>query len=590
MVFAGISYVRGLQAQSVTVHAMTQAQMKAWSGAEALRQFLFHLKAKDLEQLSLGSPVQFAGLEGVEAKVSRAPSDDPINCKDGKVVGFEISGSSGGASTLLANDFCLKPAKSTVSSPKAVINIRGDLSLRGNIEVLGGDKAKVLVDGKVVGSGSLSGISFLQAKGDVELSGSSSNGIVFSEQNILLSGSGSYNALQAMGNIQLSGTVSAASAIANGAISLRGNQVTDLRAIGPVTLAGDATVGMLRTKSNVHHQGVKLVNQAFVEGDYLHERYGPVNGGQYRGQLSGPSRAENRMTRNPNLLLDIPALTPATLDTPTFDAYPYKSMANYVFERQGGDTKVTVRSVSHVLDGTYFLVGSGGNQDYLCTSNRYSPSSCVAKICTGYSDYNSCFQFDAASQTWKINGAKDANKSISTMVPGVLWFEGNVEAGTGNYHNTWLATGNLKTQGEHLSYSVNYADYAWVCKSSRYSRLAPSNFCLPGQAELQSVSAGNICFGAGGVKDGNYLGGKITLAASAEVFGDVVAGDILETGGSTVIHGFISAANLGSTGDGSSLKASTRVDLSNLPKSFQPGEHKPAASSLLVTLLWSRYQ
>jgi len=70
----------------------------------------------------------------------------------------------------------------------------------------------------------------------------------------------------------------------------------------------------------------------------------------------------------------------------------------------------------------------------------------------------------------------------------------------------------------------------------------------------------------------------------------VVADDILETGASIVIHGFFSAANLGTMGDGSSLKASTRVDLSKLPKSFQPGEHKPAESSLLVTLLWSRCQ
>ncbi|MBB4845067.1 hypothetical protein HNP55_003613 [Paucibacter oligotrophus] len=587
MVFGAISYVRGLQSQSTTVHALTQAQLKAWNGAEVLRQYLLQVNANDLSKLALNSPATFTGLDDVTATLSQAPSDDALNCPGGKMLAFDIVGSSAGASALLATSYCVKPGKAHNPGPKAAINIKGDLGLGGNIEVVGGDgRARVVVDGKVTGGGSISGIEFLYAKGAIELQGSTSNGTLFSESSIALSGSGDYNKLQAMGDIKLSGGVSVKASYSNAATSLSSNTVIDLKSIGPVTLAGAARVTNLMTKAYVDHKGAEISGNAQVQGDYQKNGWGSVASGNYGGALTGTGGAMVNMTRSPGLQVNLPLLTAETITAPTFDAYPYKAVANYVFERVNGATKVSVRSVTGIPDGAYFLVGEGSNQDYLCKSNSYNANSCVAKICTGSSANNSCFAYDNGSNTWSIS----SNISDGAMAPGVLWFDGNLVAGNGVYYNSWIATGNISTQGNHRSYAVNFADYARICNGSRYARTLPSNFCVPGQATLKPQSVGNICLGSGGLLNGSFRGGKISLGANVEVFGDVLAGDVLESSGSTVIHGYIAAADLGTYIGGSKLGASTRLDMNNLPASYTPGGgqdiHIPAA----VTLLWSRYR
>lgn len=587
MVFGAISYVRGLQSQSITVHALTQAQLKAWNGAEVLRQYLLQVNTTDLSKMVLNSPATFTGLDGVTATLVQAPMDDASNCPDGKMLAFDIAGVSGGASALLATSYCVKPGSVKSAGPKAAINIKGDLGLGGNIEVVGGDgKARVVVDGKVTGGGSISGIEFLYAKGAIELQGSTSNGTLFSESAITLSGSGDYNKLQAMGDIRLSGGVTAKATHSNTATFLNSNTVTDLKSIGPITLTGDSRVESLMTKAFVDHKGAVVSGKALVQGDYQKNGWGSVASGSYGGAVTGSGGVSVNMTSVPGLQVNIPFLTPESISAPSFDAYPYKVLANYVFERVAGDTKVTVRAVNGIPNGSYYLVGEGGNQDYLCKSNRYNASTCVAKICTGNSANNSCFAYNDKSDTWSVT----SNITDGAMAPGVLWFEGNLVAGNGTYYNSWIASGNISTQGNHSSYSVNFADYARVCGGSRYASILPSNFCVPGQATLKSQSVGNICFGAGGLLNGSYRGGRISLGANVEVFGDVLAGDVLETSGSTVIHGFIAAADLGSYVGGNKFGASTRIDMTSLPASYTPGGGQEVNIPSVVTLPWSRYR
>ncbi|RQO58649.1 hypothetical protein DBR47_13240 [Paucibacter sp. KBW04] len=584
MVFGAISYVRGLQSQAITVHALTQAQLRAWNGAEALRQYLLQLTLPELGNLAINAQAQFAGMEGVNATLTQAPVADAVNCPDGLVLAFDIVGNSaGGSSAVLDTHFCVVPGVVVNGGPKAAINIRGDLGLGGNIEVLGGDgNARVNVDGKVTGGGSISGIEFLYAKGAIELQGSTSNGTLFSEQSITLSGSGDYNKLQAIGDIKLSGSVKANATHSNTATLLSGNTVTDLKSIGPVTLAGDAKVESLMTKAFVDHRGAIVSGRALVQGDYQKNGWGSVASGSYGGTVTGTGGATITMNRIAGLQVNIPVLTPETIQAPTFDAYPYKAAANYVFERVANATKVTVRSVTGIPNGSYYLVGEGSRQDYLCKTNSFDASTCLVKICAGNSDNNSCFAYN--NGTWSIT----SNVSDGAMAPGVLWFDGNVVAGNGTYYNSWIATGNISTQGNHTSYAVNYADYALICAGSRYASTLPSNFCSGGRFKAQSV--GNICFGAGGLLNGTYRGGRISLGANVRVYGDVLAGDVLDTSGSTVIHGYIAAADLGSFVGGNRLGASTTIDLRNLPPNFTPGGGQEINIPPEVTLRWSRYR
>jgi len=585
MVFGAIYYVRGLQSQSVTVHALTQAQLKAWNGVEAVRQYLFQLGATEAAKLSPNQAVTFAGVTGIAASVVDVAAADTTNCGGGTRVGFNITGSSGGANALLAATFC---AKGNGGAPgggakSPAVNIKGNLDLGGKLDVFGDPSTKVVVDGKVTGSGSLSGINNLYATGDITLGGGNNLDVLFSEGSINLSGSGIYSSVQAMKNVTLSGGVGVGSLTANGAVTLESNTVTDLTALGNVTMNSAAKLVNLKSGGNVVGNNSQISGQALVAGNYEEKSNGSVASGKYGGSLISPAwNTQINMTRQAGLSINVTPLTASTVSSPKFDAYAYKAIANYVFERNGNDTKVTVNNVKGIPNGVYFLKGDGGaNQDYVCTSNSYSAGSCPAKICAGYSDYNSCFSYSGTK--WTVAG--------TTMAPGVAWFKGDLETASGTYYNSWIATGNINTGGNNVTWAVNYAGYANVCTNSRFPSLAPSNFCTAGDTKLQSVPSGNIAFGSGGYVGTVYSGGKIDLSASNDIYGSVLAGDILTTGGSTIVHGYVSAGRLGNNAGNSTLGASTKIDLRNLPSGFDPGNTDPtAAEPMSATLLWSRYR
>ncbi|HET7866956.1 MAG TPA: hypothetical protein VFL86_21355, partial [Burkholderiaceae bacterium] len=299
-----------------------------------------------------------------------------------------------------------------------------------------------------------------------------------------------------------------------------------------------------------------------------------------------------KMTRVPGLAVPIVALTFDTIQIPKIDAYAYRSAANYQFDRDSsGRTVVTVSQVNGVPDGTYYLTGNADKQDYLCTGPSYAAGSCPAKICEGYSDYNSCFDYSGG--TWSING--------KTMAPGVAWFKGNLSAGVGTYYNSFIATGNITTAGANITKAVNYAGPGSsvvpkvdaVCINSRFGSLYPLNFCTgTGGATFVSNPPGNIAFAAGGMVGTTYVGGRIDLTASNDVYGDVLAGDLVVTGGSTTVHGVILATRQGSNTGNSGFGASTRIDLTNLPSTFHPGGDGPPTTNPppSARLLWSRYQ
>jgi len=567
IVFSAIYYLRGSQAQALTVHAQTQAQLKAWSAAEALRQYLYQIGASAAASLQVNQVVTLTGISGVSATVSSVTAADTTSCSGGTRVGLSVVGSSGGANALLNLVYCAIGSGSSGSSAStsATINIKGGLDLSGDLKVIGDDKARVVVDGAVTGSGSLSGIDNLYASGDVTLGGSTSINTLFSEGNISLSGSGSYTTVSSMKNITLTGGV-----------------VASITAIGNVT-TGAAKVGSIKTQSSVSASNTAVSGSALAQLNYTEASAGSVASGQYGGTLSKPSwNSSVVMSKVSGLTVSITALTATTISSPSIDAYAYKSAANYQFDvDSSGRIVVTVANVNSISDGTYYLVGSNGNQDYLCTSTSYAASTCKAKICAGYSDYNSCFSY--SSGTWSYNG--------STMAPGVIWFKGNLVAGTGTYYNSVIATGDISTSGSNVTYAVNYAGYTNICNNSRFPTLYPTNYCAAGSATLTVNATGNIAFAAGGYVGSTYVGGLIDLTAANHVYGDVLAGDIVKTGGSTTIHGEVVASRLGSHSGTSAFAASTKIDLSNLPSTFVPGNNPTNTSTAAsAKLLWSRYQ
>ncbi|QPF73519.1 DUF342 domain-containing protein [Roseateles sp. DAIF2] len=585
LVLGAASQVRGSQSQSQTVHAQTQAQLRAWNGAEALRQYLAQSGAAQASTIPANAPVAFQGLQGINATVTAVTAADPL-CQGGTRVDANLRGASGGANSLLQLVYCAtgQPGGGGQSGNDAV-NIKGNLDLSGDLKVLGKEKARMIVDGKVQGAGSLNGIHELYATGNVTLGGSTSIDTVFSEGNISLSGSGNYRQLEAMGDITLSGGVKASTLFANGKISLESNEVPTLSAIGDVKLGSNAKVTDLKTKGSVVAVNSQISGSALVQGSYTEGSNGAVASGQYGQNLTVPGwNTQVRMNHVPGLVVALTPRTQQTISRPRVDVYEYRAAANYRFERDTDNrTIVTVNQVEGIPDGRYFLAGQADKQDWLCRSGaNFSASDCVAKICAGHSEHNSCLSY--SNGTWSLAG--------QSMAPGVAWFEGNLSAGQGSYANSFMASGNITTAGNNTTEALNYAGYAKVCNNSLFPGLRPKGYCKAGSAELTPQPLGNIAFAAGGIgPSGKYSGGRIDLSAANHVYGDVLAGDLLQTGGSTVVHGHVVAARMGNGTGNNSFGASTTIDLRNLPSTFTPGGGQGGnAAPPAARILWSRYR
>ena len=110
---------------------------------------------------------------------------------------------------------------------------------------------------------------------------------------------------------------------------------------------------------------------------------------------------------------------------------------------------------------------------------------------------------------------------------------------------------------------------------------------------------GNYALLAGSYTAQNqYMGGNIALGSSAEIFGSVLAGNMYTSGGSTTIHGTITALSLGSQEHAAG--GSTTLDLTDLPAGYIPTIKPchlegtcptipPSGENGTVEVYWSRY-
>ncbi|MBZ8144072.1 hypothetical protein CLD22_30340, partial [Rubrivivax gelatinosus] len=157
--------------------------------------------------------------------------------------------------------------------------------------------------------------------------------------------------------------------------------------------------------------------------------------------------------------------TVATFERPriTVDAYALQSQANFVFlgVDASGNPRVQVAQINGLEDGSYYVAANAsGGRNYLCKA--VSGSTCISplmKICQGYSDYNNCL--DYASGRWTLQG--------TTMLPGVLWFAGDLTISNGTWVNTFLATGDIGTAGGVKVYAPNYIGSAYTCQGQAAS-------------------------------------------------------------------------------------------------------------------------
>lgn len=413
------------------------------------------------------------------------------------------------------------------------------LRTKGNVEIGNANSGNAKAD-LVEAEGSVTwysgnGASSLKANGDVLYYGWSPSGELVSQGNVTLGKAGDVKNLTALKNISLSTT--------SWAVGVQGT----------LTGGGDLTVTSVNSK----------VNLGTVKGsitiDPPHNQYQqPVNVVQNTALDISSIKAQAVSVQT----VDITAPT-----QPTIDAYGVKSLANFVFEYVDGKMQVTVKNISGIDNGVYYLgVTKHGNNDmygYLCKNVdadgkcANSETSTAKTICQGQSSNTSCFSYSTSTARWTING--------NTMVPGVAWFAGDLYVQNGTYINTFVATGNVETGNVKVA-APNAVGYEPVCaaqpvstfyapwRDSSTSAYYPTQFCDKSTQRYINPSIGNIIFLAGGYSNGTFSGGIIDIGGSSTVYGTILAGDVLNTGGSTTIKGMILVGGQGTSTDSDGRK------------------------------------
>lgn len=329
----------------------------------------------------------------------------------------------------------------------------------------------------------------------------------------------------------------------------------------------------------------------------------------------------------------ISPVSPVVLDSVMFNAYALEDQAHYAFKIDAnGYRVVTTRNVNGIADRTWFIgdYTGGGYKDYLCEAlvpgtpqggNKDDSSSplCATPraqspgtLCKGYSEWNRCLFYDTATRTWQVTG--------TSMAPGLAWFEGNLSLINGIYYNSFIATGNIGSDSGAIAvYAPNYVGYdgsstprpnAWspqpegICDNDNFPNTYPLDYCDRTTGEYGNPDGsivGNYAVLAGSYDaDGEYVGGDIRLGAATTLYGSVMAGNLYGSGGSSTIHGTVTALSQGD--DSHAAGGSTTIDLTNLPDTFDPAppacqltgtcdEATPEADSATrARVLWSRYR
>ena len=254
-VFGTAHYIRSQQQQDVAAHAQTQAQMKAWTGAELVRQYLQQLQdSGQLAALYAKTPLPFdltlSGDGVTSAVLARiTATDSTAKTVTARITGVTAPDSSAEARAVLEVVYAVGAGSGTAPS-QCGTPIRSSTVLRGDVSITGGTTSftsgenytDVAIDGSLTIQSASEAIISGCTKGDITLSGggidanatlSSQNGTIrinsmAQPTNATLwaraisignTGSANYNALKAgayQANVKTTGDVIVGTAYAGG--------------------------------------------------------------------------------------------------------------------------------------------------------------------------------------------------------------------------------------------------------------------------------------------------------------------------------------------------------------------------------------
>jgi len=528
-VVGAAAYIRSTQAQSTAAHAQTQAQLKAWTGAEIVREYLLALQTGGtlpaLAAVVANSPtaLTFNGVSGVSASLTSVNSATNPTLITADIVGTTAAGTTAQATSTLHVVYTVS-AGSASSSSTSALNFNRNLVLGGAITVNQPSGANISYTINVMGDvstggNSITGVSIINSTGTINIGSGSSFQQLNSDCDVVISGSVTPVAVSAQRNVCSTGGASVSgTTLANGSVLSQSGSNGTINAIGNPTgvssctasgtsqsgtvaatcgvpaaavdlSSGSAGAAVVNTDGNVL-LGSGNIGKLNAVGNLNFSNWGTVGVGVIGGTLTKVSQYQSNVnvTVVPHNTVSITPASPVTLTSAQFNAYNLQTAANYAFTFNtaanvpingfaAGYALVTVTNVNGVPNGTYYLGNytstNNNTLDYLCTavSGNAPFGTCTAPAVA--SAFRICEGFSPqnscfsyASGTWTING--------TTMAPGIAWFQGNLSVGSGTYYNSFIATGNISTSGSDNVYAPNFAGYSGTAGGTTY---APTGVC-----------------------------------------------------------------------------------------------------------------
>lgn len=627
-------YIRAKQHAEVANHAVTNAQSGAWIGVELLRKYFESLNKNQIDSLQIGNAA--IGLSGITASIDSITP--PTNSTDPYQIIATIKNVSATSKAASSIRVLYNIVPSTSSSggsgggtgTTSAMDIYSDLDLLGGIEFSknGTEKVGINVYGNFsTGGVGLTGIDTLSTTGNVTVTSSAYIKNIYTNGNVTLEGSARADLISAKGWIYTksggtqgdlyadkyinitNGSLKNASTLSYVDFSSGGGSAQTFTAGSYVNVSGGGgSVNQILAKGNVNLSTSEKISNVTSEGKL---KCVSTNWGNYTllkavSFESCPTKNATTLPAGTDSIVATGALVTVTApNKPLVNALSYESQANYIVDVDSNkNIVVTVQNVDGIPKGTYYIA------KYTLNYNDYIGQLCSninqQGFCTGTSvgyiyppntgSWNSVISYSGGS--WSL---KDNSGQNPSLAPGVFLFKGNLNLQTGKYANAFLSTGSITYGTSIILEAPNYAGANKVCNSTGFGR--PTNLCSSNTA-LIPAAIGNIALLAGSCTNATtaascqatYSGGNITLESSAKVYGNVIAGNLLNTSGGSTIVGSLLAAGLGDITQKSKFSGSTTIDLTSLKDhpDFSTGDNNSGSTSTgsgttTATVKWARY-
>lgn len=630
-------YIRAKQHAEVANHAVTNAQSGAWIGVELLRKYFESLNKTQLDSLQTGSAA--IGLSGITASIDTITA--PTNSTDPyQIIATikNISSTSQAASSIRVL-YNVVPSTSSSggsgsgsgSGTTSAMDIYSDLDLSGGITFSqnGTGKVGINVYGNFSTGGiGLKGIDTLTTTGDVTLDSQAQINNIYSNGNVTLKGGSSAQLISAKGWIDIksgatqgdlyadkyitisNGSLNSATTLSYIDVSGGGTSAKTLTAGDYVNVSGGGTtVDTIQSKGNVNLSTWGKISNVVSEKKLTCVSTDWSNFSLLKAASFQSCPTGSNVQAGTNSVVATGALVTVTAPSrPLVNALSYEQQANYIVDIDSKkNITVTVQNVDGIANGTYYIA------KYTENNNTY-----VGQLCSNVDKQQFCagtpagyiypknvradvIAYSGGTYSLNING----NAGVPSIAPGVFLFKGDLKPQQGTYTNTFLSTGNIDYGTSINLQAPNYAGATLVCNSAALGYGRPTNLCSSSTA-LIPAAIGNIALLAGSCTNATtvalcqstYSGGDISLGAQSTVYGNVIAGNLLNTSGQSLIVGSLSAAGLGDTKKGSKFTGSTTIDLSSLKdhpdfstggNSSNSGSTSTGSGTTTATVKWARY-